>query len=151
MTGLGLAAVLLLGGAGMLPARASGDLPVIKVFKSPSCGCCAKWIDRAKAAGFTVDVTNTDDLDVVKKQAGVPGRLQACHTALVDGYVVEGHVPLGAVKRLLKLRPKARGISVPGMPAGSPGMEYGNEREPFNVVLFGGSGSEKIFQSYPAK
>ena len=145
MAGLGLAAVLLAGSAGMLPVRASAETPVIKVFKSPSCGCCGKWVERARAAGFRVEVTNTDDLDVVKKQAGVPGRLQACHTALVDGYVVEGHVPLGAVKRLLKLRPRARGISVPGMPAGSPGMEYGNEREPFNVVLFGGSGSEKIF------
>ncbi len=149
--GLGIAVVLLSGAAGMQSLRASGDAPVIKVFKSPSCGCCGKWVDQAKAAGFKVEITNTENMEVVKKQAGVPEHLQSCHTASVDGYVIEGHVPFKDIRRMLKMRPKARGLSVPGMVTGSPGMEYGNEREPFNVVLFDASGSEKIFQSYPAK
>jgi len=130
---------------------ASSDLPVIKLFKSPTCGCCAKWAERATEAGFKVNVTNTDDMAKVKKLASVPDRLQACHTASVDGYIIEGHVPLQDVMRLLKTRPDIKGIAVPGMPAGSPGMEYGNQRQAFKVITFGGTEPGKVFQSYPAQ
>ena len=95
----------------------------ITVFKSPSCGCCGKWVEYMRSHGFTVATRDMEDLEAIKKMAGVPDGLQSCHTATVGGYVVEGHVPVEAVRRLLRERPKTRGIAVPGMPAGSPGME----------------------------
>jgi len=147
---LTIPAMVLSGTISMQAALADSDLPVINLFKSPTCGCCAKWAERAIEAGFTVKVTDTDDMASVKKMAAVPDRLQACHTASVGGYIVEGHVPLADVKKLLNTKPEIRGIAVPGMPAGSPGMEYGNERQAFKVVTFGDTGPETVFQSYPA-
>jgi len=146
---LSISAMVLTGALSMQVSLADSDLPVINLFKSPTCGCCAKWAERATEAGFTVKITDTKDLSRVKKLASVPVRLHACHTASVGGYIVEGHVPLGDVKKLLQTQPKIRGIAVPGMPAGSPGMEYGNERQAFKVVTFGGTGPETVFQSYP--
>ncbi len=139
---------------GIMPppaARASSDMPMMKVFKSPSCGCCKKWVEQVRKAGFRVEVVNTGAMETVKKMASVPERLQACHTASIGGYVVEGHVPPESIKTMLKTRPRARGIAVPGMPTGSPGMEYGTEREAFNVVLFGGDGPDRILKHYPAR
>ncbi len=113
-------------------------LPLIKVTKSPSCGCCGGWIDHIKAAGFPVEVVDDPDMDSVKQRLGVPADLASCHTAEVDGYVVEGHVPAAAIQRLLSERPAATGLAAPGMPAGSPGMDFpGVDPEPFDVVLFG--------------
>ncbi len=149
--GLAAAAMMLSGTMSLHPARAASDAPLIKVFKSPSCGCCTKWVDQAKAAGFRIEAINTENMDMIKKQAAVPEHLQSCHTAMIDGYVIEGHVPFSDIRRMLKTRPKARGLSVPGMVTGSPGMEYENEREPYNVILFSANGSEKIFKSYPAR
>ena len=147
-----LPVALMLAGVLNLPAaRAGNDMPVMKVFKSPSCGCCKKWVEQIEKAGFKVEVVNTEAMDTVKKMASVPEKLQACHTASIDGYVVEGHVPPESIKTLLKTRPPARGIAVPGMPTGSPGMEYGQEREAFNVVLFGGAGPDRILRRYPAR
>jgi hypothetical protein len=106
------------------------------VHKDPDCGCCAGWVRHLEAAGFTVTVEETADLEPLKKRLGVPDDLTACHTAEVDGYVLEGHVPAAAVRRLLERRPTATGLAVPGMPAGSPGMEGGVPQR-YGVVLFG--------------
>jgi hypothetical protein len=109
------------------------------VWRSPSCGCCGAWIEHMEAAGYSVTVREVDDVMPAKRAAGVPDDLASCHTAMIDGYVVEGHVPADVVDRLLSERPEASGIAVPGMPAGSPGMEVGFE-EPYDVILFGSEG-----------
>jgi hypothetical protein len=117
---------------------AQGSLPKVAVTKDPSCGCCGKWIEHLKEAGFPVEVTESADVNRVKVRLGVPKALASCHTAEVDGYVIEGHVPAPAIKRLLTERPQAKGLAVPGMPVGSPGMEVeGMDPEIFEVVLFG--------------
>ncbi len=117
----------------------------ILVHKDPNCGCCAGWVQHLKAAGFAVTVDETANLQVVRKRLRVPADLAACHTAEVDGYVLEGHVPAVAVRRLLEKRPAATGLAVPGMPAGSPGME-GGAPQPYDVVLFGPSGRQTFMQ-----
>lgn len=119
----------------------------ITVYKSPWCGCCSKWADRLQAKGHTVTTKNMENLDAIKKLAGVPEDLQSCHTAMVDGYVVEGHVPAKDIERLLGERPKAKGLAVPGMPVGSPGME-GGAPERFDVMLFNTDGSTSVYARY---
>ena len=116
----------------------------ITVYKSPLCGCCGNWVKYIRARGHKLTVRNMENLETVKKMAGVPEALRSCHTALVRGYVVEGHVPASDVARLLAQRPKARGIAVPGMPMGSPGME-GRMSERYQVVMFGADGGPKVF------
>jgi len=96
--------------------------PLITVYKTPSCGCCVKWVEYLQKEGFEVRAVNRDDLAPIKQRSGVPPAMSSCHTALVDGYVVEGHVPAQAIRKLLQERPDTRGLSVPGMPANSPGM-----------------------------
>ena len=113
----------------------------ILVHKDPDCGCCTGWVQHLKDAGFAVAVEETTDLQTVRKRLGVPADLAACHTAEVDGYVLEGHVPAAAVRRLLDKRPTAIGLAVPGMPAGSPGMEGGVPQR-YDVVLFGTTGRQ---------
>ncbi|RTM14579.1 MAG: DUF411 domain-containing protein [Bradyrhizobiaceae bacterium] len=115
---------------------ASGEATEIRVHKDPSCACCSRWVEHLKAAGFAVKVEEVDDLVVVRKRLGVPADLAACHTAEASGYVIEGHVPALAIRRLLEERPVAVGLAVPGMPVGSPGMEGGSPRK-YEVVLFG--------------
>ena len=125
---------------------AHGQAPFTKVTvsKDPSCGCCTGWANHIRGAGFPVEIVETADLEPVKKRLGVPDELAACHTAEVDGYVVEGHVPATAVERLLRERPKAVGLAVRGMPAGSPGMEVpGLAPETYDVVLFGPAGRSR--------
>jgi len=100
----------------------AGDLPAMEVVKTPTCGCCTAWVSMARKAGFDVTVTDTTDYAGMKKAAGVPRRLASCHTARIGGYVVEGHVPFAAIRALLQDQPDIVGISVPGMPADSPGM-----------------------------
>lgn len=119
----------------------------ITVYKSPTCGCCNGWIEHMQARGHKVVGKNTDDLDRLKKMAGIAEPLQSCHTALVDGYIVEGHVPGEDVERLLSERPEAKGLSAPGMPSGSPGME-GGAPEPYDVVLIHGNGTTSVFASH---
>ncbi|MBY0136001.1 DUF411 domain-containing protein [Shinella daejeonensis] len=139
---------VLLAAAGAFPLALSlsgylraETLPLVKVTKDPNCGCCDGWSDHIKAAGFPVRVIESDDVFNLKQQLGVPADLVSCHTAEVDGYVIEGHVPAAAVRRLLAERPKAIGLAVPGMPAGSPGMDFpGVEPEPYEVLLFNASG-----------
>lgn len=123
---------------------AGGDLPSIVVYKTASCGCCNGWVEHLEAAGFTVDARNVTDLMSVKRDAGVPVSNSSCHTALVDGYVVEGHVPADMVKRMLAERPQVAGIAVPGMPVGSPGME-GRGAKPYQVLTFDRDGNNKVF------
>jgi hypothetical protein len=119
------------------PAWAAA-LPKMVVTRDPNCGCCGSWIAHVKAAGFPVEVVEAADLVPLKAKLGVPEMLTACHTAEVGGYVVEGHVPADAIKRLLVERPQATGLAVPGMPVGSPGMEVpGTSAETYEVVLFG--------------
>jgi hypothetical protein len=120
--------------------RAAG-LPKLTVTKDPTCGCCAGWTKHIRAAGFPVEVIETTELNRVKVRLGVPNNLAACHTAEVGGYVIEGHVPALVIKRLLAERPQVKGVAVPGMPVGSPGMEVeGSEPETFEVIAFGPSG-----------
>jgi hypothetical protein len=108
-----------------LLACAQATAQTIDVIKSPYCGCCAQWVEHLRANGFTVRVTDVEDLDPVARQHGVPDELRSCHTATVGGYVIEGHVPAADIRRLLDERPQATGLAVPGMPIGSPGMEQG--------------------------
>jgi hypothetical protein len=114
----------------------SAEASEINVYKSPSCGCCEAWADSLRANGFTMVVKDIEDLDAVKQRLGVPSSLQSCHTATVEGYVIEGHVPASDIRRLLTERPEATGLAVPGMPIGSPGMEQGDWREPYATILF---------------
>lgn len=114
--------------------------------KDPNCGCCGKWGDAARAAGFVVAVAETRDIMAVKAKYGVPSALASCHTTIVGGYVVEGHVPLGAVARLLRTKPKITGIAVPGMPIGAPGMEVpGRKPDPIRVMAFDAAGKVSRF------
>jgi hypothetical protein len=123
--------------------------PTVTVYKTATCGCCHKWIEHMRSSGFEVKSTDMPEVTSVKKSYGVPLDAGSCHTALVDGYVVEGHVPASAVKKLLKERPKITGIAVPGMPVGSPGMEVpSGEVEAYNVVSFDKSGKMTVFEKH---
>lgn len=109
--------------------------------KDPSCGCCSGWADHIRAAGFPVEIKETAEINRLKARLGVPQALASCHTAEVGGYVIEGHVPVGAIMRLLAEKPQAKGLAVPGMPIGSPGMAVeGAAPDTYEVVLFGPSG-----------
>ena len=119
-------------------------LPKIVVFKTEGCGCCNGWVEHLQAAGFEVDARNVTDLMSVKRDAGVPGSNASCHTALVDGYVVEGHVPAAVIKRMLAERPDIAGVAVPGMPTGSPGME-GPGARPYDVLTFDRQGRNTVY------
>ena len=134
-------------GAGRLAVAAAGSWAKLQVFKSPWCGCCNDWIEHMQAACFRVTVEDLEDLAPVKAMLGVPPALESCHTGLIDGYVIEGHVPAQEVLRLLDERPTATGLAVPGMPIGSPGMEQGNQREPYDVVLFTPT-AQSVFARY---
>ena len=123
----------------MPSVSAVAQTAAILVHKDPDCGSCAGWVQHLKDAGFAVTVEETADLQVVRKRLGVPADLAACHTAEIAGYVIEGHVPALAVRKLLKERPDAIGLAVPGMPAGSPGMEGGAPQR-YDAVLFGAAG-----------
>jgi hypothetical protein len=125
------------------------DKPVeMTVYRSPTCGCCGKWLEHMKKNGFVVKDIKIEDMPGIKKKYGVPENLQSCHTALVGGYVVEGHVPAADVGELLKKRPNAAGLTVPGMPSGTPGMEMGGRKDPFTVLEFDKQGNARIFHEY---
>ncbi len=116
----------------------------VVVYKSPTCGCCSKWVEHLEANGFAVDARDVQDLEPIKAEAGIPRRLQSCHTAYVDGYVVEGHVPADVIRSMLAARPDIHGLAVPGMPMGSPGME-GPRQEAYNVYALGRDGKLKVY------
>jgi hypothetical protein len=127
--------MLVLLAAPLVASAEDEPLPEVKVYKSPTCGCCVKWADQLQASGFRVETVNVRDVIPIKKQLGVPPQLGSCHTAVVNGYVVEGHVPIVDILRLLRERPETTGIAVPGMPIGSPGME-GPNPQPYKVYAF---------------
>lgn len=133
------------------PAATSDALPPVTVYKSASCQCCARWVDHMKQAGFSVETRNTGDLRTKKNQFGVPQRLRSCHTARVDGEIIEGHVPARVVKGYLrgKERKRAKGLAVPGMPVGSPGMEMPNRpAQKYAVIVFKGDGRAGVYSRH---
>lgn len=136
-----VAAVLAAGGVRAQPKAA------LTVVKSPTCGCCNAWVQHMRAAGFEADILDVDPaaLSDYKRLSGLPEPLWSCHTAQIDGYLIEGHVPADDVKRLLRERPQALGLAVPGMPVGSPGMEMGDRREPYDTLLILSDGSTLVF------
>lgn len=133
---------LLVGGIlyGLQPTGAAEIL----VYKSPTCGCCGEWVNHLKRNGFTVEVHDRLDMRPIKREFGVPGRLQSCHTAQVDGYVIEGHVPASDIARLLREKPSFKGLAAPGMPMGSPGME-GPRSDPYAVLAIQPDGATSVY------
>ena len=130
----------------------ANDKPQITVYKTPGCGCCHEWVAHLEQNGFTVVAHDVPGTGPYRERFGVPRRLAGCHTAVIDGYAIEGHVPAAEIKRLIVERPKARGLAVPGMPIGSPGMEVeGTRRDAFDVVLFDDEDGRKIYQHYEAR
>lgn len=124
----------------------SDDLPEITVYKTPTCGCCGKWVDHLRESGFSVTTKEMNDLSAIKSENGVPRELSSCHTAIADGYVIEGHIPADVILRLLKERPDVKGIAVPGMPAGSPGMEVASGAvQPYAVMTFDEDGKSEVY------
>ena len=124
------------------PAQAAD----VVVYKSPTCGCCTEWVKHMKDNGFNVEVHNRRNMNPIKTKFGVPNRLQSCHTAKVGDYVVEGHVPADTIARLLKEKPDVKGLTVPGMPMGSPGME-GPRKDPYDVLTFQANGRTAVYDS----
>lgn len=141
---LRLLALLPLGLGAASCARPAEAAPVITVYKTPNCGCCRNWVEHLRKHGYRVEVVDQEDVTPVKRQRGVPRGLASCHTAVVEGYTLEGHVPADVVDRLLKERPKVAGLAVPGMPMGSPGME-GGVPEPYEVYTFDRSGPRSVY------
>ncbi|TDY35379.1 DUF411 domain-containing protein [Janthinobacterium sp. 75] len=130
-----------------LPTFAMAALPVIEVYKSASCGCCSEWIKHLETNGFTVRAKNVEIPAQYRKLAGIPDQFGSCHTGLVNGYAIEGHVPASEIKQLLRDKPKARGLAVPAMPVGSPGME-GPRKDAYDVLLVKNDGSTKVYKHY---
>ncbi len=130
-----------------VPARAR---PPMRVHRDPSCGCCEAWVAHVKRAGFEARIEVADDIDAVKRRLGVPEALASCHTAEIDGYLLEGHVPAETIEKLLAERPAILGLAVPGMPIGSPGMETpGMAPEAFQVIAFSRDGRTSVFADFP--
>ena len=138
--------------AGALPVAAQATGPAIHVLKDPSCGCCTAWIEIVAAEGFvvTTELADAEALMRFKMENGIPEAMTSCHTAQVEGYLIEGHVPVADIRRLLDQRPKAVGLAVPGMPWGSPGMGPDTEREAYDVRLIHRDGSTTVFSRYTA-
>lgn len=141
---------------GALPLAALAQTPkaapkvLVEVWKDPNCGCCKDWVKHLETNGFAVKVNETGN-GAMRAKLGIPQQLGSCHTALVGGYAVEGHVPAADIRKLLKDKPQAVGLSVPGMPVGSPGMDgaiYGKRRDPYDVLLVLKSGDTRVFSSY---
>jgi len=132
--------------AALLGAASFAAAATVEVYKSSTCKCCAKWVDHMRANGFAVNTNDVGNKEA-RERAGISTTLSSCHTALVDGYAIEGHVPAQDIKRLLKERPRAIGLAVPGMPHGSPGME-GARSEPYNVLLIDKQGGTTVFSRH---
>ena len=133
------------------PAMTKGSKPQIEVWKDPDCGCCKDWVIHLEANGFAVRVNDSGNT-AARARLGIPTKLGSCHTGLVDGYAIEGHVPAREILRLLRDKPAVLGLAVPGMPVGSPGMdgpEYGTRRDKFAVVLVQRDGRQSVYQNYP--
>jgi hypothetical protein len=144
---LGGAAAIAVAGPARFAAALVPPTP-ITVHKDASCGCCEKWISHMRASGFRVDVRDEKDIDGVKDQLGVPKGVRSCHTALVGGYLVEGHVPASDVRKLLDTRPRVVGLAVPGMPSGTPGMEGPRGAQPYEVLSWDARGATKLYAKH---
>ena len=143
-------AVAALAAAGLAPQLMAQTRPAVEVWKDPNCGCCQDWVVYLQANGFTVKVNDVGN-NAARARLGMPKALGSCHTALVAGYVIEGHVPAADIRRLLKEKPKAVGLAVPGMPVGSPGMDgpiYGGRKDAYQVLLVLQDGNTRVFNSY---
>jgi hypothetical protein len=136
----------------LLAQTLAAGKPQLQVWKDPDCGCCGDWVKHLEANGFAVQVY-AGGTDAARNRLGMPARLASCHTAMVGGYAIEGHVPAKEIHRLLKERPAATGLTVPGMPVGSPGMDlpvYGGRQDPYDVLLVARNGGTSVYQSYNA-
>ena len=129
---------------------ASADIPKIAVYKTANCGCCSAWIEHIKNAGFLVKAKNIThrELASLKRRNGIPRELSSCHTAFINNYFVEGHVPAKDIKALIFEKPEASGLSVPNMPLGSPGIEMGDQKDPFDTILVKNNGISSVFRSH---
>ncbi|WP_242411901.1 DUF411 domain-containing protein [Cyanobacterium sp. IPPAS B-1200] len=120
----------------------------VTVYRSPSCSCCGEWISHIEKHGFEVREIKTDDMETIKRQNNLPSELASCHTAIIDGYVMEGHIPADDIKRFLNQKSTMKGLAVPNMPIGSPGMESNNIKQPFAVLSFNDQGDIAVFNEY---
>jgi len=143
-----LQAILALPLAASIRLKAAG--PQVQVYKTPTCSCCGKWVQHLRNNGFEVSVQDVADTTTYRRRYGVPEILMSCHTAVVEGYAIEGHVPASDIQRLLRERPKAKGLAVPGMPVGSPGMES-TRSAAYSVMIFDAEGHASVYQKYLAK
>lgn len=134
--------------AGLLAAGSAALAEEMVVYRSPTCGCCEKWLAHLQQNNFTIKDIVTDDIQAIKAKHGVTPELASCHTAIINGYVIEGHVPASDIKNLLKTKPKVAGLAVPGMPAGTPGMEMGAKKDAYDVVSFDSNNHIQVFNSY---
>jgi hypothetical protein len=130
----------------LVSAEGAAAKPTVHVWKDPTCGCCSLWVEHLRAAGYAVEVEETPDLRAIKRAKGIPRPLTSCHTATVDGYVIEGHVPADVIDRVLAERPDVAGLAVPGMPVGSPGMEIeGQAPVHYEIVAFTSAGETNVY------
>ncbi|MDP2903754.1 MAG: DUF411 domain-containing protein [Methylovulum sp.] len=129
-------------------AIATEEATEITVYRSPTCSCCEKWLAHLQQNNFAIKDIVTNDMQAIKTKYGVTPELASCHTAIINGYVIEGHVPAGDIRNLLKTKPKVTGIAVPGMPAGTPGMEMGAKKEAYDVVSFDSQHRTQVFNRY---
>ncbi len=130
-----------------IPAQAE-EPTAITVYRSPTCSCCGKWMEHLKQNNFTIKDIPTEDMNAIKHKYGVSDEMASCHTAVVNGYVVEGHVPADDIKALLKAKPNVVGIAVPQMPSGTPGMEMDGKKDPYNVMSFDSDKHYQVFKSH---
>ncbi len=130
-----------------IPAQAE-ETTAITVYRSPTCSCCGKWLEHLKQNNFAIKDVLTEDMKATKIKYGVSDEMASCHTAIVDGYVVEGHVPANDIRAMLKTKPKVVGIAVPQMPSGTPGMEMGDKKDPYNVMSFDSENHYQVFKSH---
>lgn len=144
-----LSALMLVSGMATAAEDVAADKEMT-VYRSPTCGCCGKWIAHVKQNHFAIKDIVSDDMQAIKQKFGVPEKLASCHTAIVDGYVVEGHVPAADIEKLLQTKPDVVGISAPGMPMGSPGMEMGGKQDDYAVVSFDKAGNVQVFSEHKA-
>jgi len=131
----------------MMAEESSNQVEMV-VYRSPTCGCCGKWTEHVQENQFKIKSVITDDMQAIKAKYGVPDKLASCHTAIVDGYVVEGHVPADDIKKLLQIKPNVAGIAAPGMPLGSPGMEMGGQKQVYRVISFDKQGGNQVFAEH---
>jgi len=130
-----------------IPTQAE-ETTAITVYRSPTCSCCGKWIEYLKQNNFTIKDVPTEDMQAIKTKYGVSEKMASCHTAIVDGYVVEGHVPADDIRAMLKTKPNIVGIAVPEMPSGTPGMEMGGKKDPYNVMSFDAENHYQVFKAH---